>query len=249
MLTQKMWREERERMSAPAHGRERDPRKFGSSFYIFSSTLDLPYVNWGSQECCLFYQMSSLWSSDLPLTFLCSIFKGFSRPCLLATAILDSCFLFYLPNSFTCFFILMCNSNMHIWKSELLAVFMLKCYSFPIEFFKMYLLFNWRIITLQSFVGFCQTSTWINEYGTFVRHIRWCTEFKSFLVPNVQQPPSFAWSVKINHYSSSRILLCLLIKCDEKIELSDSRLNSESSRAIYMFPVGKISFCRLWPLN
>ena len=41
-----------------------------------------------SQECCLFYLKSSLWSSDLPLTFL--VF--------LATAILDSFSLFYLPN-------------------------------------------------------------------------------------------------------------------------------------------------------
>ena len=30
-----------------------------------------------------------------PQTFLCSIFAGFSLPCLSATAILDSCFLFY----------------------------------------------------------------------------------------------------------------------------------------------------------
>ena len=41
-----------------------------------------------SQECCLFHLKSSLCSSDLPLTFL-----GF-----LATAILDSFSLFYLPN-------------------------------------------------------------------------------------------------------------------------------------------------------
>ena len=38
----------------------------------------------------LFYLKSSLWSSDLSLTFLCSILLGFSLPCLLATAILDS---------------------------------------------------------------------------------------------------------------------------------------------------------------
>ena len=52
-----------------------------------------------SQECCLFYLRSSLWSSDLPLTFLCSIFTGFSLPCLVAAAILDSFSLFYLPNT------------------------------------------------------------------------------------------------------------------------------------------------------
>ena len=47
-----------------------------------------------SQECSFFYLKSSLWSSDLPLTFLCSIFVGLSLPCLLATTVLDSCFLF-----------------------------------------------------------------------------------------------------------------------------------------------------------
>ena len=30
----------------------------------------LPYVNWASQECCLFYLRFSLWSLDLPLSFL-----------------------------------------------------------------------------------------------------------------------------------------------------------------------------------
>ena len=54
----------------------------------------LPFVNWASQECCLFYLRSSLQSSDLPLTFLCSIFAGFPLPCLLATTILGFCFLF-----------------------------------------------------------------------------------------------------------------------------------------------------------
>ena len=34
-----------------------------------------------------------------PRTFFCSIFVGFSLPCLLATAILDSFSLFYLPNN------------------------------------------------------------------------------------------------------------------------------------------------------
>ena len=29
--------------------------------------------------------------------------------------------------------------------------------------FKFYLFFNWRIIALQNFVVFCQTSTWINH--------------------------------------------------------------------------------------
>ena len=86
-----------EEKSAPACGgereRERERASFGSSFYMFPS-LGLSYVNWVSQEWCLFYLRSSLGSSDLPL----SIFTGFSLSCLLATAILDSFSLFYLPN-------------------------------------------------------------------------------------------------------------------------------------------------------
>ena len=74
MLTQKTRREERE--SQP----------FGSSFHMFILPLGLPYINWASEECHLFYLRSSLG----PWTFLCSIFAGFSLPCLLATAILDS---------------------------------------------------------------------------------------------------------------------------------------------------------------
>ena len=64
---------------------------FDSSFYMFFLLpLGLPYVNWASQECCLFYPRPSLWSLDLPL----SIFMGFSLPFLLSTTILDSLFLF-----------------------------------------------------------------------------------------------------------------------------------------------------------
>ena len=37
-----------------------------------------------------------------PRTFLCSVSAGFSLPCLLATAILDSFFLFQLPNRIKC---------------------------------------------------------------------------------------------------------------------------------------------------
>ena len=68
-------------------------------FMFFPPPVDLPYVNWANQECYLFYLRSSRRSSDLPLTFLCCIFMGFSLPCLLATTILDSCFLLYLPNN------------------------------------------------------------------------------------------------------------------------------------------------------
>ena len=64
--------------------------------YVFFP-LGLPYAN-GAQRGALFYLESSLRSSDLSLTFFWSIFAGFSLPCLLATAILDSFSLFYLPN-------------------------------------------------------------------------------------------------------------------------------------------------------
>ena len=77
--------QEREQESQRA--KEQEP--FAPLFICFSLPLGLPYANWANQECCLFYLKSSLRSSDLPLTFLCSIFTGFSLPCLLATAILD----------------------------------------------------------------------------------------------------------------------------------------------------------------
>ena len=60
--------------------------------YVFFP-LGLPYANWAQPEV-LFYLKSSLWSSDLSLTFLYSIFMGFSLPCLLAITILDSFSLF-----------------------------------------------------------------------------------------------------------------------------------------------------------
>ena len=89
-----------ERKSARTQGSERERERESPwlLLYMFFPPLGLPYVNWVSQECCLFYLRSSLWSSDLHLTFFCSIFEGFSLPGLLATAILDSCFLFSLPN-------------------------------------------------------------------------------------------------------------------------------------------------------
>ena len=73
-------------------GRERERARFGSSCLYVSLSLGLSYVNWASQECCLFYLRSSLWSSDLLLFY----FRGLFPPCLLATAILDSFSLFYL---------------------------------------------------------------------------------------------------------------------------------------------------------
>ena len=83
---------ERERKSARMHAGEKEREKalWLLLLYVFSSTWACPMQIGLNQECCLFYLKSSLWSSDLPLTFLCSIFAGFSLPCLLATAILDS---------------------------------------------------------------------------------------------------------------------------------------------------------------
>ena len=65
-------REERE--SARAHGRE-TPQPFGFSCYMFFfSSLWSAYVNWASQECCLFYLRFSLCSSDLPLFYFYGLF-------------------------------------------------------------------------------------------------------------------------------------------------------------------------------
>ena len=80
---------ERERESERACTRERVQEKalWLLLLYVFSSTWAYPMQIGLSQECCLFCLFclkSSLWSSDLP--------------CFLATAILDSFSLFYLPN-------------------------------------------------------------------------------------------------------------------------------------------------------
>ena len=58
---------------------------------FFLLPLVLPYVNWASQEYCSFYLESSLWSSNLPLSY---YFLDISLSFLLATAILDFFFLF-----------------------------------------------------------------------------------------------------------------------------------------------------------
>ena len=84
---------ERERERARAHvhthagDRVREKALWPLLLYVFSATWACPMQIGLSQECCLFCLFclkSSLWSSDLL--------------CLLATAILDSFSLFYLPN-------------------------------------------------------------------------------------------------------------------------------------------------------
>ena len=63
--------------------------------YLYVSlSLGLSYVNWASQECCLFYLRSSL----RPQTFFFH-FPGLFPALSVATAILDSFSLFYLPNT------------------------------------------------------------------------------------------------------------------------------------------------------
>ena len=49
---------------------EREPRPLAPLFiHYFFLPLGQPYVNWASQECCLFCLRSSLWSSYLPLFY------------------------------------------------------------------------------------------------------------------------------------------------------------------------------------
>ena len=63
-LTQKIQRE------------EKPGANFVSSFYVlFLLCLSLSYVNWASQEGCLFYLR--LWSLDLPLFYFCGLFPFF----------------------------------------------------------------------------------------------------------------------------------------------------------------------------
>ena len=61
---------ERERKSARTGEKEREKALWRLLLYVFSSPWACPVQIGLSQECCLFYLKSSLWSSDLPLTFL-----------------------------------------------------------------------------------------------------------------------------------------------------------------------------------
>ena len=83
---------ERKSKSTRMRGRERARECLAPPFICFLPPA-LPYANW-AQPGVLFYLKSSLRSSDFSLTFLCSIFTGFSLSCLLATSILDSFSLF-----------------------------------------------------------------------------------------------------------------------------------------------------------
>ena len=90
-----VWGRERERERAHTHGREREKKCFGSSFYMFFPPPGPALCKLGLARSAVY----STWSLHSgPWTFLCSLFVGSSLPCLLATAILDSFSLFYLPN-------------------------------------------------------------------------------------------------------------------------------------------------------
>ena len=61
---------ERESMRMHAGERVREKALWLLLLYVFSSTWACPMQIGLSQECCLFCLKFSLWSSDLPLTFL-----------------------------------------------------------------------------------------------------------------------------------------------------------------------------------
>ena len=65
-----------EEKSAPCTG-ERESQLWLLFLYVHLS-LGLSYVNWASQECCLFYLRSSLWSSDLLLFYFRGPFPSLS---------------------------------------------------------------------------------------------------------------------------------------------------------------------------
>ena len=73
MLIQKTQREERDRDRERVRTGERaTPGPLAPLviyIYFFLLPLELPYVNWASQECCLLYLRSSLPFSDLPLFY------------------------------------------------------------------------------------------------------------------------------------------------------------------------------------
>ena len=69
----------RERQRKRKSKREREPPPhpgplFPLLYLFFLLPLGLLYVNWASQECCLFYLRSWLQSLDLPLFYFCGLF-------------------------------------------------------------------------------------------------------------------------------------------------------------------------------
>ena len=96
-LKRREWRSAwgREREKARARGREGERESALAPPFICFSSPGPALCKLGSARSAV----CSTWSPHSgPRTFFCSIFAGFSLPCLLATAILDSFSLFYLPN-------------------------------------------------------------------------------------------------------------------------------------------------------
>ena len=73
-MTTQRHKEKRESMRV----RERPPGPLAPLFICFFLPLGLPYVNWASQEGCMFYLRSSLWSLDLPLLHFRGLFPSLS---------------------------------------------------------------------------------------------------------------------------------------------------------------------------
>ena len=69
---------EEKRGRARERAGERDLALWLLFLYVFFLPLGLPYVNWASQECCLFYLRSSLGSSELPLFYFRGLFPSLS---------------------------------------------------------------------------------------------------------------------------------------------------------------------------
>ena len=65
------------RRRAPQYAGERESQRWLLYLYVYLS-LGLSYVNWASQECCLFYLRSSFRSSDLLLFHFRGLFPSLS---------------------------------------------------------------------------------------------------------------------------------------------------------------------------
>ena len=69
---------EKEHMHAGEKEKERESMLWLLLLYVFSSTWTCPMQIGLSEECCLFYLKSSLWSSDLLLFYFCRLFPSLS---------------------------------------------------------------------------------------------------------------------------------------------------------------------------
>ena len=86
---------ERERAQARGIGTERESA-LALPFICFCLHLGLPCANWA--QAGVLFVLPEVFTHSGPRTCFSSIILGFALPCLLATAILDSFSLFYLPN-------------------------------------------------------------------------------------------------------------------------------------------------------